>query len=114
MRKREKSEKGEKRINFLLILIIPVSYTHLPRKMRKKLIVTFLTITILLVALIGRIMYIEVTSGEKYEKIVLTQQEYDSTILPYQRGDIVDAKGTVLATSVDAVSYTHLMKKQWK
>ena len=72
-----------------------------PRKMRKKLIVTFLTITILLVALIGRIMYIEVTSGEKYEKIVLTQQEYDSTILPYQRGDIVDAKGTVLATSVD-------------
>lgn len=48
-----------------------------------------------------RIMYIEVTSGEKYEKIVLTQQEYDSTILPYQRGDIVDAKGTVLATSVD-------------
>lgn len=25
-------------------------------------------------------MYIEVTSGEKYEKIVLTQQEYDSTI----------------------------------
>ena len=46
-------------------------------------------------------MYIEVTSGEKYEKIVLTQQEYDSTILPYQRGDIVDAKGTVLATSVD-------------
>ncbi len=65
----------------------------------------FLTITILLVALIGRIMYIEATSGEKqYEKIVLTQQEYDSTILPYQRGDIVDAKGTVLATSVDVIT----------
>ena len=72
-----------------------------PLKMRKKLIVTFLMVTVLLVALIGRIMYIEVTSGEKYEKIVLTQQEYDSTILPYQRGDIVDSKGTVLATSVD-------------
>lgn len=35
---------------------------------RKKLIVTFLTITILLVALIGRIMYIEVTSGENMKK----------------------------------------------
>lgn len=46
-------------------------------------------------------MYIEYTSGEKYEKIVLSQQEYDSTIIPYKRGDIVDSKGTVLATSVD-------------
>lgn len=46
-------------------------------------------------------MYIEYTSGEKYEKIVLSQQQYDSKIIPYQRGDIVDAKGTVLATSVD-------------
>lgn len=72
-----------------------------PIKMKKKLMVTFLMITVLLVALIGRIMYIEVESGEKYEKIVLSQQEYDSTILPYQRGDIVDTKGNVLATSTD-------------
>ena len=40
------------------------------------------------------------TSGEKYEKIVLAQQGYDSQTIPYQRGDIVDAKGTVLATSI--------------
>ena len=46
-------------------------------------------------------MYIEYTSGEKYEKIVLSQQEYDSTTIPYRRGDIVDAKGTILATSTD-------------
>ena len=46
-------------------------------------------------------MYIEYTSGEKYEKIVLSQQEYDSTIIPYRRGDIVDTKGTILATSTD-------------
>lgn len=72
-----------------------------PIKMKKKLMVTFLMITVLLIALIGRIMYIEVKSGEKYEKIVLSQQEYDSTILPYQRGDIVDTKGNVLATSTD-------------
>lgn len=72
-----------------------------PIKMKKKLMVTFLMITVLLIVLIGRIMYIEVKSGEKYEKIVLAQQEYDSTILPYQRGDIVDTKGNVLATSTD-------------
>ena len=72
-----------------------------PLWMKKKLMLTFLVITLFLIALIGRIMYIEVKSGEKYEKIVLSQQEYDSTILPYQRGDIVDAKGSVLATSTD-------------
>lgn len=72
-----------------------------PRVMKKKLTVTFLMVTVLLVGLIGRIMYIEVKSGKKYEKIVLAQQEYDSTILPYQRGDILDTKGNVLATSVD-------------
>ena len=37
-------------------------------------------------------MYIEYTSGEKYEKIVLAQQGYDSQTIPYQRGDIVDVK----------------------
>ena len=37
---------------------------------------------------------------KKYEKIVLAQQGYDSQTIPYQRGDIVDAKGTVLATSI--------------
>lgn len=46
-------------------------------------------------------MYIQRSSGDKYEKIVLSQQKYDSTIIPFQRGNIVDARGTVLATSVD-------------
>ncbi len=71
-----------------------------PKRMQKKLIATFLVITFMLIGLIGRLMYIEYTSGEKYEKIVLSQQEYDSQTIPYQRGDIVDTKGTVLATSV--------------
>ncbi len=71
------------------------------KKMQKKLLVEFLFITVVLVGLIGRLMYIEYTSGEKYEKIVLSQQEYNSRTIPYQRGDIVDTKGTVLATSVD-------------
>ncbi len=61
----------------------------------------FAGITVLFVVLIGRLMYIEHTSGSRYEKIVLSQLEYDSSTIPYKRGDIVDAKGTVLATSVD-------------
>lgn len=69
--------------------------------MHNKLYIVFGVLCILFVALIFRLMYIEYTSGEKYEKIVLSQQEYDSTIIPYKRGDIVDSKGTVLATSVD-------------
>lgn len=71
------------------------------RRMHNKLYIVFGVLCILFVTLIFRLMYIEYTSGEKYEKIVLSQQEYDSTIIPYKRGDIVDSKGTVLATSVD-------------
>ena len=32
---------------------------------------------------------------------MLNQQGYDSTTIPFRRGDILDTKGTVLATSVD-------------
>lgn len=45
-------------------------------------------------------MYINYTSGEKYEKKVLSLQNYDSVTIPYQRGDIVDRNGTIMATSV--------------
>lgn len=69
--------------------------------MQSKLYIAFGLLCVLFVCLIGILMYIEYTSGEKYEKIVLSQQKYDSTILPFQRGDIVDRKGTVLATCID-------------
>ncbi len=71
------------------------------KRMQRKLWFMFGAVCILFVILIGRIMYIQHTSGDKYEKIVLSQQHYDSTIIPFQRGDIVDSRGTVLATSVD-------------
>lgn len=70
------------------------------RKMRGKLAFLFTGVLVLVCVLIGRIMYINYTSGDKYKKIVLSQQSYDSVSIPYQRGDIVDTKGTVLATSV--------------
>lgn len=70
------------------------------RKMRAKLMTLFSVMLTAMCVLIGRLMYIEYTSGEKYEKKVLSLQSYDSKAIPYQRGDIVDSSGTVLATSV--------------
>lgn len=70
------------------------------RSMRKKLMVLFTVVMLCLCALVGRLMYIGYTSGEKYEKKVLSMQSYDSAIIPFQRGDIIDRTGTVLATSV--------------
>ena len=77
-----------------------IKRTKLSRGMRMKLIVLFSGLVFLLCALIGRLMYINYTSGEKYEKKVLSMQSYDSVTIPYQRGDIVDCNGTVMATSV--------------
>ena len=72
----------------------------LNRSMRTKLIVLFGVVIIGLSILIGRLMYIQYSSGDKYEKKVLSLQSYDSVTLPFQRGDIVDSNGTILATSV--------------
>lgn len=69
------------------------------RKMRAKLLALFSVLVLLMCGLIGRLTYIEYTSGEKYKKKVLSLQSYDSKTIPYQRGDIVDASGTILATS---------------
>ena len=49
--------------------------------MHNKLYIVFGVLCILFVALIFRLMYIEYTSGEKYEKIVLSQQEYDLSLI---------------------------------
>ncbi len=69
--------------------------------MKRKLMVLFVIIIACLIALVGRLAYIELKSGGRYEKIVLSNQEYTSTTIPFRRGDIVDRKGTVLATSTD-------------
>ena len=69
--------------------------------MRKKLFQVFFLILIAVCVLIIRIVYIQMTDGDKYEKIVLSQQQYSSQTVPFRRGDIVDRKGTILATSTD-------------
>ncbi|MFI3172811.1 MAG: penicillin-binding protein 2 [Eubacteriales bacterium] len=67
--------------------------------MQKKLAIQFILVVLVFFILIGRIIYINVENGESYKLQVLNQQSYDSRTIPYKRGDIVDSKGTVLATS---------------
>ena len=52
-----------------------------------------------MIAVNVRLAYINKTNGDKYTKKVLAQQDTNSTLLPFRRGDILDRNGTVLATS---------------
>ncbi|MDD2979798.1 MAG: penicillin-binding transpeptidase domain-containing protein [Hespellia sp.] len=70
-----------------------------PKRMQKKLAMVFTAIVLAFVVLIGRITYINASKGDKYTKIVLEQQQYDSQTIPYKRGDIIDRNGTKVATS---------------
>ena len=69
------------------------------RENRRKLLISFGAMVALMAALIIRLTYINATSSEKYSKQVLSQLNYNSTSIPYRRGDITDRNGTVLATS---------------
>ena len=69
--------------------------------MRGKLVGLFAVVILALVCLLGRITYINATSGTKYKKRVLlqAQQSYQSSVLPAKRGNIYDCNGNLLATS---------------
>ncbi len=67
--------------------------------MQEKLAITVVVITLALFALIFVIYRIIQENQDSYNQIVLSQQEYDSRVIPYRRGDIVDRNGTYLATT---------------
>jgi stage V sporulation protein D (sporulation-specific penicillin-binding protein) len=67
--------------------------------MKRKLFFFFSTIIVVMCILIGRLIYLNNSDGERYEKRVLSQQSYVSSTLPYQRGNILDRNGTPLAIS---------------
>ena len=69
--------------------------------MELKLVGLFAVVILALVCLLGRVTYINATSGTKYKKRVLlqAQQTYQSSVLPAKRGDIYDRNGNILATS---------------
>ena len=58
---------------------IRLKITHL---MRTKLVVLFVAIVLAFVFLVGRVTYINAKNGEKYTKIVLDQQQYNSRVIP--------------------------------
>lgn len=70
-------------------------------KMRKKLVCLFGLVVLALVGLCVRITYINASEGNQYKKQVLSQsqQKYESRVIPFKRGDILDRNGTVLSTS---------------
>ncbi len=67
--------------------------------MQEKLAITVIVITLALFALIYVLYHIVTVNKDSYNQIVLSQQEYDSRVIPYRRGDIVDRNGTYLATT---------------
>ena len=70
-----------------------------PKKMRAKLVLLFGAIVLAFVALIIRVIYINAADGERYKRIVLDQQQYNSRVIAFKRGDILDRNGTIIATS---------------
>lgn len=68
-------------------------------KMQKKLLVLFGIVLAAFAGLSAQLYLITRDNGEEYKKQVLSQQEYDSVTIPFKRGEIVDANGTVMAVS---------------
>lgn len=68
-------------------------------RMQKKLVVLFILVLLAFAGLSVNLFYLVKNNETTYQKQVLSQQISDSKTIPYRRGDIVDAKGTILATS---------------
>ena len=64
-------------------------------KMQKKLLILFMCILAAFAGLSVQLFLINRDNGEDYKKQVLSQQEYDSTTIPFKRGSIIDRKSVV-------------------
>jgi len=67
--------------------------------MKKKLVVLFVIVLLAFIGLGTRLILITKNNGAEYEKLVLSQQKYDSKTIPFRRGSILDSKNSVLAYS---------------
>ena len=70
------------------------------RRMKGKLFIAFVIVLCFFGIVMVRLTFINFKDGAKYEKQVLSQQNYTTITLPYARGEIEDRNGTPLATSV--------------
>ncbi len=64
--------------------------------MQRKLVLLFLAGTVMLFAL-SVVLFTIADNDEEYKQIVLKQQSYESREIAYERGEILDRNGTVLA-----------------
>lgn len=69
------------------------------KKMQIRLMILFAFVLFLLLVLNLLIANINARSGDKYAKLVLSQQTYDSRAIPYRRGEIMDRNRNLLAKS---------------
>lgn len=69
------------------------------RIMREKLAVMIIIILLAFAGLCVQLVRITNDNQTEYQKKILAQQRYDSTTLPFKRGTITDANGTILAVS---------------
>ncbi len=67
--------------------------------MQIKLLAIFAFILLFLIIILLRIVFINVKSGDRYAKQVLSQENYDSQVLYSRRGEIRDTNGRILAYS---------------
>ena len=90
---KKRSKRRKKRNPFLI--------RKINSRMSVKLVGLFGAVVLALVALSIRITYINASEGNQYKKQVLSQsqQKYESRVIPFKRGDILDRNGAVLATS---------------
>lgn len=68
--------------------------------MYARLLFIFILILLAFTTLVVRIVYLNKTKGNAYEKKVLAQQSYVSNTVQFKRGDITDRNGNKLATSI--------------
>lgn len=69
------------------------------QQQKRQLAFLFGVIMLAFLCLLGRIIYLNVSKGDEYKRVVLSQGKYGSTTLPYQRGSIIDCNGNALAVS---------------
>ena len=68
-------------------------------RMQKKLAVLYVMILLAFAGLSIQLIRIAGDKEDEYTRQILSQRQYDSTTIPFRRGDIVDANGTQLAVS---------------
>ena len=88
-----KSEKRVKKVRRIRV------ENGLNKDMQAKLVILFVLVLLAFAGLGVRLIMITRDNGERYKKQVLSQQKYNSVTLPFKRGDILDCKGSKLATS---------------